>query len=56
MSGVFFLFFLDKVVELVGGGPVINGATPSSFLEFTLNVRSVRKFFFLCGEMAKNVI
>ena len=23
---------LDKVVELVGGGSVINGATPSSFI------------------------
>ena len=26
----FFVFFLDKVVELIGGGSVINGATPSS--------------------------
>ena len=24
------VIFLDKVVELVGGGSVINGATPSS--------------------------
>ena len=27
----FFFFFFDKVVELIGGGSVINGATPSSF-------------------------
>ena len=27
-----FSFFLDKVLELIGGGSVINGATPSSFL------------------------
>ena len=26
----FFILFLGKVVELVGGGSVINGATPSS--------------------------
>ena len=26
-----FFFFNDKVVELVGGGSVINGANPSSF-------------------------
>ena len=36
MSGVrcqyfFNLFFLEKEVKLVGGGSVINGATPSSF-------------------------
>ena len=28
----FFFSFLDKVVELIGGGSVINGATPSSFM------------------------
>ena len=27
----FLLFFWDKVVKLVGGGSVLNGATPSSF-------------------------
>ena len=26
INSVFFCFFLEKVVELVGGGPVINGA------------------------------
>ena len=31
MSLFYFLFFSDKVVELIGGGSVINGATPSSF-------------------------
>ena len=29
---IFFLLFLEKLVELVGGGSVTNGATPSSFL------------------------
>ena len=29
VCGIFLLFF-DKVVKLVGGGAVINGATPSS--------------------------
>ena len=28
----FLFFFLYKLVELVGGGSVINGATPSSYL------------------------
>ena len=28
----FIIFFPDKVVKLVGGGSVINGATPSSLL------------------------
>ena len=28
---IFLIIFLDKVVKLVGGGSVINGATPSSF-------------------------
>ena len=27
----YLIFFPDKVVELIGGGSVINGATPSSF-------------------------
>ena len=30
MSHVFFFVFFDKLVELIGGGSVINGATPSS--------------------------
>ena len=29
---LFFSFLLDKVVELVGGGSVINGAYPVKFL------------------------
>ena len=37
MSHVFFVFVSDKMVELVGGGPVINGAYPVYFL-------SIRKF------------
>ena len=28
-----FFFFSDKVVELIGGGSVINGATPSSLVK-----------------------
>ena len=31
MSGVGFFFFLDKVVKLVRGGSVINGAYPVKF-------------------------
>ena len=31
MSCVNVFFFFDKLVKLVGGGSVINGATPSSF-------------------------
>ena len=31
----FLLFLLDKEVELVGGGSVINGSTPSSYYEAT---------------------
>ena len=27
-------FFIDKVLELVGGGSFINGATPSSFKNY----------------------
>ena len=30
VSGVYIYFFSDKLVELVGGGSVINGAYPSS--------------------------
>ena len=30
------LLFLDKVVQLVGGGSVINGATPSILLSLLL--------------------
>ena len=32
----FLLFFFQKVVELVGGGSVINGAYPVQFLDFFL--------------------
>ena len=37
-----FKFFLEKEVKLVGGGSVINGATPSSLLIYTFFV------FFIC--------
>ena len=36
----FSLFFTDIVVTLVGGGSVVNGATPSSFL---LNLTEITK-------------
>ena len=39
MSHVMFLFvclFLEKVVEHIDGGSVINGATPSSFIGFQI--------------------
>ena len=29
---IYYLFFLEKEVKLVGGGSVINGATPSSLM------------------------
>ena len=32
MCQIFFLFFSEKVMELIGVGSVINGATPSSSL------------------------
>ena len=34
-------FFLDKVVKLIGGGSVINGAYPSSFFEAPMLVNAL---------------
>ena len=39
----FFLFLSDKVVGLVGGGPVISGAYPSSYYIHVNKSRSFRK-------------
>ena len=36
----FFVLFLEKEVKLVGGGSVINGATPSSFKHKQLSALS----------------
>ena len=36
----YFYFFSDKVVELISGGSVINGATPSSLFEMRLGTNS----------------
>ena len=38
---IFFLFFSDKVVELVIGGFVINGATLSSFFKFKKKILNI---------------
>ena len=37
----FFLFFSDQLVKLIGGGSVINGATPSSFVRKKKNIWSI---------------
>ena len=42
----FFLLFLDKVVGLVVGGSVINGASPSSFCVYGI----LRGHCILCGH------
>ena len=46
MSLFYFIFFsFLKVVDLVGGGSVINGATPSIFLSFAiLGIRSLTRY------------
>ena len=46
-------FLLDKVVELVGGGSIVNGATPSNFhkhdranwIHLNLKVRGDKNYF-----------
>ena len=35
---IFLIIFLDKVVKLVGGGSVINGAAPSSYFDIKDNM------------------
>ena len=37
----FFFLFSDKVVELIRGGSVINGATPSSFSSMNKNIHVI---------------
>ena len=46
MSHYFFYFFFEKVVKLVGGGSDINGATPSSFIEYT----DISRFYNHCRK------
>ena len=42
MSLFSFLFSLDKVVKLVRGGSVINGATQTSFVNIATNIYTAK--------------
>ena len=47
-------FFFDKVAKLVGGGSVINGATPSSFLKYRWKKKRKNALSY-SGNLRKNL-
>ena len=58
-------FVLGRVVKLVGGGSVINGPTPSSFLpyidhviysKFVTNLSPLREHFEVYGDIEEAVV
>ena len=49
------IFFLDKVVKLVGGGSVINGAYPNGVVPRLVFLKSFCIKSITCGQMKKKI-